>query len=62
MVKQNLIAERIAVAHYRDLMKYFSAKDPTTRLMLEHVLRDEEEHTTNVHDLLVAQEGKPMLH
>lgn len=61
MVKQNLIAERIAIEHYRDLIKYFDDIDPTTRLMLEHILKDEEEHATDMHDLLVAHEGEPML-
>jgi bacterioferritin len=61
MVKQNLVAERIAVEHYRDLIRYFSDKDPTTRLMLEHILKDEEDHATDMHDLLVAHEGTPML-
>jgi bacterioferritin len=61
MVKQNLIAERIAVEHYHDLIKYFSDHDPTTRLMLEHILRDEVEHATDMHDLLIAHEGTPML-
>jgi len=61
MVKQNLIAERIAVEHYRDLIRYFSEKDPTTRLMLAHILKDEEDHATDMHDLLVAHEGVPML-
>lgn len=61
MVKQNLIAERIAVEHYRDLIRYFAEKDPTTRLMLEHILKDEEDHATDMHDLLVAHEGTPML-
>jgi bacterioferritin len=61
MVKQNLVAERIAVEHYRDLIGYFADKDPTTRLMLEHILKDEEEHATDMHDLLVSHEGKPFL-
>jgi bacterioferritin len=61
LVKQNLIAERIAVEHYRDLIGYFSEKDPTTRLMLEHILKDEEDHASDMHDLLVAHEGVPML-
>ena len=61
LVKQNLIAERIAVEHYRDLIGYFTHKDPTTRLMLEHILEDEEDHATDMHDLLVAHEGSPML-
>ncbi len=61
MVRQNLVAERIAVEHYRDLIRYFGDKDPTTRIMLEHILKDEEDHATDMHDLLVAHEGKPML-
>jgi bacterioferritin len=61
MVKQNLVAERIAIEHYRDLIKYFGDKDPTTRLMLVHILKDEEEHAADMHDLLVAHQGKPML-
>lgn len=61
LVKQNLIAERIAIEHYRDLINYFSHKDSTTRLMLEHILEDEEDHATDMHDMLVAHEGVPML-
>jgi len=61
MVRANLIAERIAVEHYRDLIQYFNDKDPTTRLMLEHILKDEEDHAADMHDLLVAHQGKPDL-
>jgi len=61
MVRQNLVAERIAVEHYRDLIGYFHDKDPTTRRLLEHILQDEEEHAADMHDLLVAHEGKPDL-
>jgi bacterioferritin len=61
MVKQNLVAERIAIEHYRDLIRYFGDKDPTTRMMLEGILASEEDHATDMHDLLVAHEGKPML-
>ncbi|GAC1406149.1 MAG: ferritin-like domain-containing protein [Candidatus Velthaea sp.] len=61
MIKENLIAERIAVDHYRELIRFFADKDPTTRVMLEGILVVEEEHTNDMHDLLVAHEGKPML-
>ncbi len=61
MIKENLIAERIAVDHYRELIRYFGDDDPTTRVMLEGILAVEEEHTDDMHDLLVAHEGKPML-
>ncbi|NHN90430.1 ferritin-like domain-containing protein [Acetobacter sicerae] len=61
MIKQNLIAERIAVEHYRELVRYFGDKDPTTRIMLEKILAQEEEHATDMHDFLVAHEGTPFL-
>lgn len=61
MIKENLVAERIAVEHYRELIRYFGDDDPTTRVMLEGVLAVEEEHADDMHDLLVAHEGEPML-
>jgi len=61
MIKENLIAERIAVEHYRELIRYFADKDSTTRVMLEGILATEEEHASDMHDLLVAHQGKPFL-
>jgi bacterioferritin len=61
MIKENLIAERIAVDHYRELIRYFGEDDPATKTMLQHILRVEEEHANDMHDLLVAHEGHPML-
>ena len=61
MIKENLIAERIAVDHYRELIRYFGNDDPGTKSMLDGILRKEEEHADDMHDLLVAHEGKPML-
>jgi bacterioferritin len=61
MIKENLIAERIAIETYRDLVRYFGEKDPATRLLLERILAQEEEHANDMHDLLVAHEGAPML-
>jgi bacterioferritin len=61
MIRENLIAERIAVDHYRELIRYFGDKDPGTRKLLESILTKEEEHANDMHDLLVAHEGKPML-
>jgi bacterioferritin len=61
MLKQNLVAERIAIEHYRDLIKYFHDRDPTTRLLMEEILTNEEEHAADMHDLLVSHEGEPML-
>jgi bacterioferritin len=61
MLKENLIAERIAIEHYRELIQHFGERDSTTRTMLEGILANEEEHANDMHDLLVAHEGTPML-
>ena len=61
MIKENLVAERVAIQIYRDMVRYFGDKDPTTRVMLEGILAQEEEHANDMHDLLVSHEGRPML-
>ncbi|HVN44861.1 MAG TPA: ferritin-like domain-containing protein [Steroidobacteraceae bacterium] len=61
MIKENLIAERIAIDHYRELVRYFADNDPATRVLLERILGVEEEHANDMHDLLVSHEGTPML-
>jgi bacterioferritin len=61
MIKENLVAERIACEHYRELIRYFGDKDITTRVMMEGILANEEEHANDMHDLLVSHEGRPML-
>jgi bacterioferritin len=57
MIRENLIAERIAVDHYRELIRYFGDDDPSTRVMLEGILTVEEEHATDMQDLLQAHQG-----
>ena len=61
MLKDNLVAERLVIEHYQELIRHFGDDDPTTRIMLEHILADEEDHASDMHDLLVAHEGKPFL-
>jgi bacterioferritin len=58
MIKENLIAERIAVDHYRELVRYFADDDPTTRVMIEGILAVEEEHATDMQDLLDAHQAR----
>jgi bacterioferritin len=58
MIKENLIAERIAVDHYRELIRYFGDNDPTTRVMIEGILTVEEEHANDMQDLLVAHQDR----
>jgi bacterioferritin len=61
MIRENLIAERIAIDHYRELIRYFTDDDPATRVMLEGILVVEEEHANDMHDLLTAHDGKASL-
>ena len=61
MIKDDLVAERLVIEHYQELIRYFGDNDPTTRIMLEHILADEEDHASDMHDLLVAHEGTPFL-
>jgi bacterioferritin len=57
MIRENLIAERIAVDHYRELIRYFGHDDPTTTRMLQWILSVEEEHANDMSDLLAARGG-----
>jgi bacterioferritin len=61
MIKEDLVAERIAIETYRDMVRFFAENDPTTRIVLERILAQEEEHANDMHDLLVTHEGRPML-
>src|ERR1700757_4933171 len=53
--------ELVAIETYREMVRYFGDKDPTTRVLLERILAQEEEHANDMHDLLVTHEGRPML-
>ena len=61
MIKEDLVAERVAIQTYRDMVRHFGDNDPTTRVVLERILAQEEEHANDMHDLLVTHEGRPML-
>jgi bacterioferritin len=52
MIKANLVAERIAVETYRQMIELVADKDSTTRRMLEDILADEEEHADELKDWL----------
>jgi bacterioferritin len=52
MVKENLVAERIAIDSYREMINYVGDRDTTTKRILEHVLAQEEEHADDMKDLL----------
>jgi bacterioferritin len=52
MIKEDLIAERIAIDSYREMIAYLGNDDPTTRRMLEGILAMEEEHADDLVSLL----------
>ena len=51
-IKENLVAERIAIDSYREMVQFIGDSDPTTRRMLEEILATEEEHADDLADLL----------
>jgi bacterioferritin len=52
MIKEDLVAERIAIDSYREMITYFGTDDPTSRRMLEGILAVEEEHADDLVSLL----------
>jgi len=52
MIKEDLVAERIAIDSYRDMIRYFGNDDPTSRRLLEGILAVEEEHADDLVNLL----------
>ena len=52
MIKENLVAERIAIDSYRELIRYLGAHDPTTGQLLREILAVEEQHADELADLL----------
>jgi len=52
MIREDLIAERIVIDVYREMIKSFGDKDPPPRIMIEEILEDEEEHASDLSDLL----------
>ena len=56
MIKEDLVAERVAIDSYGEMIRYLGDRDPTTRRMLETILAAEEEHAEDLASLL-AQMG-----
>jgi bacterioferritin len=57
MIKEDLIAERIAIATYSEIVRWLGNDDPTTRRLMEEILAKEEEHADDMAKLL-ARIGK----
>jgi bacterioferritin len=58
MIREDLVAERIAIDSYREIVQYLGDKDPTTRRMLEEILAVEEEHADDLKRLIDELSGK----
>ena len=58
MIKEDLVAERIAIDSYRELIQYLGHQDPTTSHMLRGILAVEEEHADELADFLAGTTAK----
>lgn len=54
MIKEDLVAERIAIDSYREIVNFLGDKDPTSRRVMETILAVEEEHADDMADLLTG--------
>ena len=59
MIQEDLVAERIVIQSYQEMIRWIGDNDPTTRRVLESILENEEEHADDLRDLL--QEIDPKL-
>ncbi len=57
-IRENLVAERIAIDSYREMVQYIGDSDPTTRRLMEEILATEEEHADDLAELL-GSSAKP---
>jgi len=58
MIRENLVAERIAIDTYREMIRFIADHDPTTRRMLEDILITEEEHADELAGLIPGSENE----
>jgi bacterioferritin len=58
MVRADLLAERIAIESYSEIVRWLANDDPTTRKMIEDILKMEEEHANDMADLLPGVAGR----
>ena len=64
MIREDLVAERIAIESYSEIIRYLGDNDPTSRRMMEGILANEEEHTEDMKTLLetIGKEEKQRDH
>ena len=54
MIKEDLVAERIAIESYSEIIRFLGDRDVTTRRLMEEILENEEEHADDLRDLLAT--------
>ena len=54
MIREDLVAERVAIDSYSQMIRFIAERDPSTRVMLEKILAAEEEHAEDLANLLVT--------
>lgn len=59
MIREDLVAERVAIESYGEMIRYVGDTDPTTRRMLEEILATEEEHAEDLANLLTTLDAGP---
>jgi len=52
MIREDLVAERVAIDSYSEMIRYFGVNDPTTRRLMEEILAKEEEHAEDMRTLI----------
>lgn len=52
MLRENLVAERVVITTYQEIIRWIGDSDPTSRRLLEKILEEEEEHADDLNDLL----------
>ena len=57
MIREDLVADRIAVLTYAEIIRWLGDADPTTRRLMEHLLADEEEHAEDLRRLIARIDG-----
>ncbi|HKU69346.1 MAG TPA: ferritin-like domain-containing protein, partial [Burkholderiales bacterium] len=58
MIREDLVAERIAIDSYREMVSYLGTDDSTTRRLMEGILAKEEEHAEDLVTLLAGMDKK----
>ena len=59
MIREDLVAERVAIESYSEMIRYFGEKDPTSRRLMEEILANEEEHAEDMRTLIEQLPARP---